>query len=78
MLRRMSCVKSVPSQNNGANASIGVVGHGKSGPRVKSGPRLTGAAALDHGMLTAALNQARVARRPIGLKGFTARELSFE
>ena len=54
MLRRMSCVKSVPSQNNGANASIGVVGHGKSGPRVKSGPRLTGAAALDHGMLTSA------------------------
>ena len=31
MLRRMSCVKSVPSQNHGANASISVVGPGKSG-----------------------------------------------
>ena len=78
MLRRMSSVKAVPSYNTGANASVVRGPHGNSGPRVKSGPKITGPAALEHGKLMAALNQARIARRPTGLKGYTARELNFD
>ena len=80
MLRRMSSVKAVPVHRHDpiAHATIGVVDHGKSGPRVKSGPRITGPAALEHDKLMAAINQARIARRPIGLKGEVARELRFD